>query len=211
MLGLSVFINLFLWLTIHKDRLFLLSNPYIVIIFCVLSVVCAIVALYLILRKKKDVYTVLFLVIGTFLIVYSNGIFFQQRRNVRGFSEYAAKRIEREYHLTDALYLGGGMPADVYFAADDDGSVDLTEIRNYYGHRYVCAIQGIVGAGENEGKKVLAIYEYRTLDPLPKTTVLELDPSYDTLIFAREQGYANVNEENDAFQYYPIVSVIKEP
>ena len=204
--------SLYFWHAIIDRNARVIHNPSIVFLLCIIEAICVWAASRMFKKMGKDRVAALAAVIGVVAIM-SNLLFFvfMHMRVIPGFQEYARYRIQKEYHLTDVREVGSSVPADVFFVADDDESVDTSEIQQRYGHKVIDAVQGTVTEGPDQGEKRLVLYKYNGWGSFSKVTVLELESSYDTTKLPEEQGFEEVKKNDRRYQTYPIVSVLKEP
>lgn len=201
----AICISVFLWIAFLLTTPDFLKNPFAVVGACILVLGLVVIAIVLAIRSKNQLIksaTIICSVLASIMtLVYCLVMF-----SAVGFQEYAYNRVAEKYRLSDAMFIGASMPADQFFPEDNDGSVDTTEIKDSYGHRYIGIAQGISDAGEdNYGKKLLIVYEYKVFSPLSTVTVFKLDESYNTLMYGFEQGYG---QEEDGGGISPIESVV---
>lgn len=96
----------------------------------------------------------------------------------RGFPAYARDQLIREYNLKDVHTVMTGYYVGNSSLEDEDGSVDLRELEKAVSHQYT-EITEAVGITKDGGeRKLLFIYEYKSLDPLKTVHILLLEDGY---------------------------------
>ena len=120
------------------------------------------------------------------------------------FTKYSKEVITEYFDLIDIRGGSYGVPASYIFPLDDDESVDINYVREYYGSNYIRLISGtVMKEGVLKGKKVLIVFERGAFNPLKSMTVFELDKSFNTEINERNQGYEQWT--------YPIDNILLSP
>ena len=198
---LSVLLLGALWLDLFSVRVIDLEDPFIVGGLWMIAVAASasIIGSIEVGSRKWSI------IFGGILLMLSIA-YYPIRIFTRGFPVYAREQVIREYHLDNTRIVLSDYYALHSFIEDSNGSVDLKEIENAVHHRYIEMMEATNTTELGEERKLLFIYEYKTLTPLKNIHIVLLDKDYQFSEVATEEV---IEEGSNSIAQYPVQGILR--